>query len=185
MMWLGIRAFIQAKVTGGLEAVAARLSPPYREFLSQMFVPTAWYDLLPIMAIAEGAAAALSVDKMEYVRRSAVWHAEQDMNGVYKALLLTHSPAALCKRFGSIHSQMYDFGKVQQVREDPNRIESLASGMPEPIAWWWKRASECYVTTVLRSAGAKNPKIAWQLHQSDGTHQNVRLIRIPSFTTWS
>jgi hypothetical protein len=145
-MWLGIRSFIQEQVTGGLEAVASRLTPPFREFLAQMFVPTAWYDLAPILVIAESAAAVLGVDKMDYVKRSAVSHAEQDMNGVYKAMLLTHSPAALCKPFGSIHSQLYDFGKVQQVREDPNRIESLASGMPEPLAWWWKRASECYVT---------------------------------------
>jgi hypothetical protein len=107
------------------------------------------------------------------------------MNGVYKAQLLTHSPAALCKRFGSIHSQMYDFGKVQAVREDPNRFESLASAMPEPLAWWWKRASECYVTTVLRAAGAKNPKINWLPHLSDGNVHGVRLVKIPSYTTWA
>ena len=185
MLWMGIRAYFDAKVPGGAAAVASELEPPFREFLTQMFLPPAWYDIMPILTIVEAAAMVLRVDRMEYVKRSAIWHAEQDMNGVYKALLSLGSPVAVCRRFGSIHHQIYDFGKAQMVREDTNRVDSLAEGMPEPLAWWWKRASESYVLTVLRAAGAKSPRLVWQPNLPDGKRDGVQLVRIPSYTTWA
>ncbi len=185
MLWMGIRAFMEAKIPGGVAAVSAELSPRIREFLTQMFLPTAFYDLMPILSIAQAAGTVLKVDKLEYVKRSAVWHAEQDMTGVYKAMLAMDSPIAVCRRFGSIHQQIYDFGKAQIVREDTNRVDSLATGIPEPLAWWWKRASEHYVCTVLRGAGAKSPRTVWQANQPDGSREGVPLVRIPSYSAWA
>lgn len=185
MLWLGVRAYLDAKVPGGADAIANELDPQARAFFTQMFVAPSWYDVFPILTIADVASRLLDIDKFEYVKRSAQYHAEQDMTGVYKALLATRSPLAVCKRFGSIHSQMYDFGKAQVVREEPNRVDALATGMPEPLAWWWRRASECYVMPVLRAAGAKNPRLVWQPQQPDGTRDGVKLVRIPSYTAWN
>jgi hypothetical protein len=185
MLWMGMRAFMSAQVPGGVDAVCAELPKPLSEFLTQMFLPTAYYDLMPVLPVVQAASAALRLDTLEYVKRSAVWHAEQDMNGVYRAMLLMDSPVAVCRRFGSIHSQIYDFGKAQMLREEANRVESLATGMPEPLAWWWKRASEHYVLTVLRAAGAKNPRMHWQPNQPDGARSGVPLVRLPSYTTWT
>jgi hypothetical protein len=184
MLWMGIRAYFDANVPGGAEAVGNELPPPFRDFWMQTFLPPAWYDIMPILTIADAAATTMGVDRMEYVRRSAVWHAEQDMNGVYKALLALGSPVAVCKRFGSLQQQIYDFGKAQLVREETNRVDSLAQGLPEPLSWWWKRASESYVVTVLRAAGAKSPRFVWLANEPDGTRDGVRLVRIPSYTTW-
>ena len=185
MLWMGIRAFFDARVPGGVQSVTKELSAPFSDFLTQSFVPPAWYDILPVLTIAGAAAAALGVDRKEYVKQSAEWHAEQDMNGVYKALLSLRSPAAVCKRFGSLHQQIYDFGKAEMLREEANRVESLAQGLPEPLAWWWKRASEAYVLTVLRAAGAKSPRMVWQSNQPDGTRDGISLVRIASHTMWA
>jgi hypothetical protein len=185
MVWLGVMAFVEERIRGGTDAVFAELEPAFTDFLGQMFLATSWYDVFPILALAEAAAKVLNVDRLEYVKRSATWHAEQDMAGVYKPLLNSTSPAAVCRRFANVHQQVFDFGKARVVRDEPCRIESLASGMPEPLAWWWKRVSECYYSPVLRGAGAKNARFVWQPHEPDGVLQGVPLVRIPSFLVWS
>jgi hypothetical protein len=175
---------MESKVPGGLEAVKSHLSPAYAEFFDQLFVASGWYDILPILVVAEAAATAMDVDKMEYVRRSAVFHAERDMNGVYKNLLNAATPVAICRRFASVQQQIYDFGKVQIVSEEPNRVESFATGIPEPLAWWWKRASEHYMSPVLKGAGARDPRMVWSSSQVDGAVDRIPLLRISSHTTW-
>ena len=185
MVWLGVMAFVKERIPGGIEAVFAELEPAFTDFLGQMFLATSWYDVFPMLALAEAAANVMNVDRMEYVRQSATWHAEQDMAGVYKALLNNTSPAEVCRRFTTVHQQVFDFGKARMVREEPNRIESLATGMPEPLAWWWKRVSESYYSPVLRGAGAKNPRFVWQPHEPDGVVEGVSLVRIPSILLWS
>jgi hypothetical protein len=184
MIWLGIQLFIDQFVPGGRPAVLAQLSHEHATFLSELFVAPGWYDLLPINPVADGIAAAMKVDRMEYVRRNAQWAAEQDLAGVYKALLRSATPLGVCHRFASIYAQHYDFGKAQVVKEQSNQVEALASGMPEAVAWWWKRASECYLVPVLRAAGARSPRLTWVSTESDGRANGVPLVRIRSLTTW-
>jgi hypothetical protein len=185
MLWLGIRDFIEEIVPGGVSALASSLDAPHAAFVTQLFVGVGWYDLLPINAVATAAASLLRVDRMEYVRRTGVWQAKRDMAGVYKALLTSDAPATVCRRFASIYAQLYDFGKVQVVRDEPNRIETQLEGMPEPIAWWWKRGTECYIDQVLLGAGARSPKIAYSPFKPDGSRGGVQLIKMTSITTWA
>jgi hypothetical protein len=167
-----------------MDAVCERLSPELREFASQMFVPLAWYDLMPVLEISKAVAATAQVSHAEYIRREAAWLGEQNMRGVYKLLLKLSSPEAVCKRFASIYSQLYDFGGVQTVDVQENAVSACAFGIPESLADWWMRATDAYLGVVLTAAGAKNPKIIWKALEPDGMLCGVALVRIPSTTVW-
>jgi hypothetical protein len=183
-LWLGVRQFVEGEVHGGVPEVSRHLEPAQRDFFTQLFLAAGWYDVLPIVPIARAIAQAMNVDTLEYVRRTAAWQAERDLAGVYAPILKTDTPEAVCRRFTSIFGLMYDFGRAEIVREEPRRFHACAYGLPEPIAGWWMRASECYLAPVLDAAGARNPRIVWKIPQADGERDGTRLVRIPSETEW-
>lgn len=167
-----------------MQAFRETLTPAHSEFFSQMFVPLAWYDVLPINASIEACASILNISPVEHTHRRSAWHAEQDMRGLYKAILKVSSPEAVCRRFASIYSQLYDFGHVKILETHPNSVDACAYGMPEVLAEWWMRASEAYMATVLSGAGAKQPKLIWKPLEPDGTLCGMPLVRVPSTTVW-
>lgn len=184
ILWLGIRAFVEERVPGGVASVADRLDAACRTFFSDMFLASGWYDALPLVPVAKAIASAMRVDIAEYQRASALWHAERDMKGAYAPVLQFDTPEAVCRRFASIYALCYDFGRAEVVKEEPKCIHACASGMPEPMAEWWMRASESYMEPVLRAAGAVRPRLIWDSPIADGERLGMPLVRIPSKTCW-
>ena len=126
----------------------------------------------------------MGLDQLEYVRRSATWHAELDMKGVYKAFGKFPSPEAVCRRFVSMHTQFYDFGKVELLEIGKNEVKSRLTGMPAILAPWWQTAAQWYIFMILKAAGAKNGRIVFQEAQSNGFQSGVELVSVPSVTVW-
>jgi hypothetical protein len=182
---LGIRLFVEKHVDGGVDAVRQELGDPaLREFFSQMFVAAGWYDILPIIEISKVIGTVMGLGQAEYVRRSATWHAELDMKGVYKAFQKWPSPEAVCLRFTSMHAQFYDFGKVEILEVGKNQVRAQLSGMPRILTPWWQTAAEWYIYVILKAAGAKNGRLMFQPLQPNGVHAGVELVTAPSITVW-
>ena len=182
---MGIRLFVENHVDGGADAVGKALADPgLREFFSQMFVAAGWYDILPIVEISQVIGSVMGLDRLEYVRRSAMWHAELDMKGVYKSFGKLPSPEAVCLRFASMHAQFYDFGKVEILEVGKNEVKSQLSGMPGVLAPWWQTAAEWYIYVILKAAGAKNGRLTFLPSRPGGSHAGVELITVPSVTLW-
>lgn len=183
-IWLSARAYIDEHVPGGCRAVEERLPADVRAYFAQMFMPLGWYDALPVKPITAAAAAALGMSMTEFVRAQAAWKAEQDMRGIYKLLLKLTSPTAVWKRFGSIYSQFYDFGRLTFDQAGKDSVDSCVHGMPAELAEWWIQATDSYMTVVLQAAGAKNVKATWKTPEADGVLCGVRLVRIRVNTAW-
>ncbi len=183
-IWLSARAYLDERVPGGCAAVEERLPADVRAYFSQLFVPLGWYDALPVNAITAASAAALGVPTRDFVRAQAAWKAQQDMRGIYKLLLKLSSPTAVWKRFGSIYSQFYDFGRLTFEPADKDSVDSCVHGMPAELAEWWMQATESYMTIIMQAAGAKSVRNTWKTPEADGSLCGVRLVRIRVNTTW-
>jgi hypothetical protein len=184
-MWLGIRAYVDEQVAGGLERVNAQLTPPQQAFFSQMFLATAWFDLFPMIAVTRAISVARRQPHMEQARQLALWHGEHDLKHIYKAILKQSTPAAVCKRFPIIYSQLYNFGHIEIVREEENAVAACGHGMPEALAAWWMQATEGYLQPILQAAGGRNVKLTWKPTKPDGERAGVPLVRVPSVTSWT
>src|SRR6185436_14914799 len=107
-LWLGIRRFVEERVQGGVPRVARELEPDVAAFFTRELLPAVWYDVLPAVDIASGIARAMGASVLDYHRISAVWQAERDLSGAFAAVIKFDTPEAVCRRFASIHSAMYD-----------------------------------------------------------------------------
>lgn len=183
-LWLGVREFVEARVEGGAKAVTRHLDAKVADFFTQRFLPEGWYDVLPIVAVARAIAAAMGVSVADYQRVSAVWQAERDLSGAYAPVLKVDTPETVCRRFASIYALLYDFGRAEVVSIEGQSVRACAHGMPEPLADWWMRASEYYIDYVLFAAGARNPRLVWGAPEPDGERMGVKLLKIPSVTSW-
>ena len=184
-MWLGIREYVDQHVPGGLERVGRELSPPHRAFFSQMFLATGWFDLFPIIAVTRAISVVRRQPHMGQARQLALWHGEHDLKHIYKAILKQSTPLAVCKRFSIIFSQLYNFGRIELVRDEEGAFAACCHGMPEVLADWWMQATEGYLQPILTAAGGRNVKVSWQPTVPDGERAGVALVRVPSITTWS
>jgi hypothetical protein len=184
-IWIGVRAYVDQHVTGGSGKLAEVIAPDYAAFLQQLFVGVGWYDALPMPTISRAIAVQRAVTPADQVRHTAAWHGEQDLKGTYKVLLKQDTPQAICRRFASIYSQLYNFGRVEVLREDDKRVVSCAHGMPEPLAEWWMAATEAYLQPILAQAGARQPRMIFRTPVPDGESHGTRLLRVTSQTLWS
>ena len=111
--YTGLRDRQANLVPGGLKQVLKFIDDPAaREFLSQKFMPSGWYDYLPVLLLVGGAVAATGRSAEDLVTAGAILHAEQDLSGVYRVLLFFTSPEAAIRRMPVIHQQYFDFGNT-------------------------------------------------------------------------
>lgn len=184
-LWMGVRAYVEQHVVGGSGRLDEALARDHAEFFAQLFVAAGWYDLFPMLAVSPAIARLRGVAPLDQVRHTAAWHGEHDLKRVYKTMLQQSSPQAICRRFASIYSQLYNFGRVEVGREEAKRVESVVHGMPEPLTEWWTTATEAYLVPILTSAGARNPRMVFRSPVADGESHGVRLVRVASQTIWS
>jgi hypothetical protein len=182
-LWMGFRGYADEHVVGGAAKLAESLSPVCAEFFMQLFVAPGWYDIFPIVEISRAMAAQRGLTASEQSRQTGCWHGEQDLKGIYKTLLKQATPQAICRRYPSLYSQLYNFGRVEATVEDDS-VKSCVHGMPEAVADWWMPATEGYLQPILVAAGALRAKTTWRALIPDGESHGVRLVRVPSVTTW-
>jgi hypothetical protein len=182
-LWMGYRAYVDEYVVGGSARLGESLSPACREFFAQLFVAPGWYDLFPMLEISRAVAMQRGIAASEQARQTGTWHGEQDLKGIYKTLLKQATPQAICRRYPSLYSQLYNFGRVEVVIEGDS-AKSCAYGMPEALADWWMPATDGYLQPILVAAGAPHARTTWRAMVPDGESHGVRLVRVPSVTTW-
>lgn len=183
--YLGMRAFVDQRVPGGLATVLPRLpDDAHRAFMSQMFLPVAYYDALPIRPISEAIAEAQGVSYVESVRSRGVLVAQRDLGGLYKVLLKVVSPELVAERLQRVALRYVDFGAVEIVSSGTGRSEGRMEQIPAPIAVWLAPMLSGYGTQALRAAGAVAPRVRVEAPVRDGERGGVETVTLRFHFTW-
>jgi hypothetical protein len=188
LVYQGAREYWEQRVPGGVVAiertVTATGDAELARFLATRFVPSAWYDALPIAPLSAVAARLLGIPHAQLVRDNAAWLAKRDLHGVYRAILALASVESVALRLGKLSMRYFDFGRADAARTGDKVVESRRFGIPAPLAPWFLFASEGYVPVALMLAGAKNVRLRHGAPQSDGTAHGVSLVQIRFEIQW-
>lgn len=159
-VYLHTQAYCDEHVKGGWSAVQDQLlDPRLRAFTEQLFLASAWYDVLPIVPISEAASRAAGASHREMLIESARWTARRDMRAIHKILLSLASVEQVAMRLPRVALQYFDFGETDARVIEPCAMAMSQRGIPMEISRWMVWVVEGFAPVVLEQAGAKNVRL--------------------------
>ena len=171
---------------GGIGALHEQLAgqPELLAFIQQKFLPSGWYDVLPVASLIRHEARAVKLTVLQYMARRTHFQVREDVHGVYKVLLKVLSPEAVALRLPRLLTQIFDHGTTEVQRPEPGWVVSQLSGYPKVLWEWYSTAFENYSKAALDLAGAKRATALARDPESDGTKNGVDLIRFRIDARW-
>ncbi|APR87364.1 hypothetical protein A7982_12713 [Minicystis rosea] len=157
VLYLGTQSFFDTNLLGGTEKLVADIAEPERRaFITQKFLPSGWYDVMPVPGLIAYEARALRMTLDQYLVHRTRWQAKKDLGGVYGWVLKLASPAAVATRLPKVFSQMFDFATAPPGVVTGKQVTATMGGVPAPLEAWLSTAIKIYAETGLRLAGASH-----------------------------
>lgn len=185
VLYQGTQAFFEQNLQGGMTSLLSEIDDPgLRAFIAQKFLPSGWYDVLPVPALIACEARALRMGLPEYLLHRTRYQAKRDLGGVHGWVLRLATPGLVATRLPKIMSQMFDFVRVDAVREDGNLVEVRFHGIPATLVDWLHNALNVYSETALKLAGARGVDIGLPRALPSGEVQGVPTITMAMQLSW-
>jgi hypothetical protein len=183
--YLGVRDYIDRQVPGGLAAVRTLLPDnAHVIFASQVFLPVAMYDVLPLLPLTEATAIAEKLPYAQSVRQRARIVAQRDITGLYKLFFKAVSPATAAERLQRAAVRYFDFGGLGLGTKGPHRALLEHKGMPRFLLPWYLPMIEGYTAVVLELAGARNPVTRTDTPKKDGHREGIETVSVGIELSW-
>lgn len=185
VLYLGTQKYFQNDVPDGMAKLAETLEDPsVKEFIQQKFLPSSWYDVLPVAPLIRAEAEVCHQTVPSYLRKRAAFQAREDISGVYRWLLKLASPETVALKIPRLLTQIFDFGDSYTERLDEHVVQMELRQFPAALSEWYSTAFEVYAETALGLAGAKNVSLVLKATPT-GTHASgVPLVTLKGDAHW-
>jgi hypothetical protein len=186
VLYLGTQKYFQTEVPDGLARLAATLDDPsVRDFIQQKFLPSSWYDVLPVAALIRAEAEVCHQTVPSYLRKRAAFQAREDISGVYRWLLKLASPETVALKIPRLLTQIFDFGDSFTERLEDHVVHIELREFPAVLTEWYSTAFEVYAETALGLAGAKNIGLVLKAHPMGKHTSGIELVTLKGDAHWS
>jgi hypothetical protein len=176
----------ERNVTGGLRRVHdACPDRALASFMAQGFDSNGWYDVLPMSPLSDVIASVMGVDTQRYLHERTREHAERDLVGFYRLLIRAVSARTVALFLPKLTSRYYDWGGIEARLRGPRRVETVRSGVPEPLVPWYATVACSFAATALEIAGAPGPRVTLKASKPDGVTQGVATYSQVFDITWN
>lgn len=154
-LYLGTQTFFDEHLQGGVQEFYDDIADPeLKAFISQRFLPSGFYDIMPVPALIAYEARALRMDLPTYLRHRTRWQVQRDVTGVHKWLLKLASPKMVATRLPKVMTQMFDFASPEVVVATDGEVVVHLEPLPVVLNDWLLNAVGVYAENVLKLAGA-------------------------------
>ena len=147
-------------------------------------MPSAWYDVMPLMAINQAASRVAHENAFDLVRENARWVANRDIHGVYRFLLKLASPELVARKLPRASLQYLGFGRAEGELVGSRHFRVLHSGIPRPLVSWFSACVEGFAPMALEIAGASKTQLSSRVVGADGELFGVPLVQILHDLSW-
>ncbi|MGO8993132.1 MAG: hypothetical protein ACLQVI_07375 [Polyangiaceae bacterium] len=160
---------VDAYVEGGSAAALARIDDKnVRNYLSQPFVASGWYDIFPMITMVVEVARMRGVPYFTAVSDLSRMMAEADLNGIYRTLLRVVAPRFLAPRLPRIQGQYLNFGTLTVTESEWDHCEVLRGKHPQLLFHWYVAVVQGFLPCVLECSGAKDVRVRWSPPEAEG-----------------
>ncbi|MBL8683650.1 MAG: hypothetical protein JNK05_31050 [Myxococcales bacterium] len=156
-----------SELPGGCSAVASLLpTPAHRAYYEQSFLPSGWYDVLPMLFCDAAAARVAGLTLEDSLRQGTRRHAHRVLSGIYRSFVRVLVPSAVAWALPRLASNYYDFGSVTTERVSVQHVRGTVRGVPEVVADWYAVTSLEFVLVALDLCGCVKPTLDWTTHST-------------------
>jgi len=185
-VYRGHLEWVAAHVPGGINGMnAAFRDPRLAGYLAQEFLPSSFYDVVPVVASAYVVARACAMPFTEFLRMRSLLQAQRDLGGLHRLLLKLASPAQVVSRYAAVQAQYFDFGSASARLVEPRCVELERRQIPAMLVEWFVPAQEAFLEVALGTAGASEVTIHTRAAEADGELRGAPAARILSRVTWA
>lgn len=150
----GHMEYVTQHLDGGLAAMNAALpDDKMRAFFAQPFVAGGWYDVMPLAVAGEVCARISGVPLDTFLRIRARHQVGLDLGGVYGFLARFATRGLIARGVGDAVTRYFEFLHVDSHKTLPDRVETVVSGVPEPILDWVGVLMVAYAEAVFEHVG--------------------------------
>jgi hypothetical protein len=185
-LYANTQTYFEKEIPGGVATLYAEIGDgPLRDFISQRFLVSSRYDVMPVPALIAHEARATNADLATYLRRRTAYQANADIHGVYRVLLALASPDRVIERLPKLLVQMFDFATVDFEDHGEGVRVATFGGIPEPLEPWLRIGFSVYAETALRFAGAKDVDASFLDSADEGTKVGLPIRRMRLRIVWT
>lgn len=156
----------------------------HRSYVSQVFLPVAMYDVLPLRTLTEATALAEQLPLSESVRIRARIIAQRDITGLYKFFFKAVSPTTAAERLQRTALRYFDFGDLSIPEKGAKRSILIHKGVPRFILPWYLPMIDGYTAVVLELAGARHPVTRTDPPVRDGEREGIETVTVRIELSW-
>ncbi len=184
--YLGDFTYFDREVRGGTKAVLAAIADPrLREFLSQTFRGSEWYDAFPCVELHAAAARLRGVSFSDHRRAVGEFHAREAGGGIYRALLRFVSNENVAVWGPRVSSIYFEFGKTETRAVADKEVHGMRRGLPAGLVQFVMFASRGFCEETLRMAGAKSPSLEIGAVDPEETAHGQQLYKAGLTIRWT
>jgi hypothetical protein len=185
VLYMGTQKYFKNEVPDGLTRLVETLEDPsVREFIQQKFLPSSWYDVLPVAPLIRAEAEVCHQTVPGYLRKRAAFQAREDLAGVYRWLLSLASPETVALKIPRLLTQIFDFGDSYTERVEDKVVHIELREFPSVLGEWYSTAFEVYAETALGLAGAKNISLVLRASPTGKHASGVELVSLKGDVHW-
>jgi hypothetical protein len=184
--YLGHIEYVKRFVAGGLEAHYAGFRDPRQAtFFQQHFLPSSFYDILPLVAAGHVCARQARISFLQFIRMRSRFQAERDIEGVYRTLLKISTPQLAISRLPTLQAQYLDFpGHGEAEIVEPGKAVMHRRQLPVIIAKWFTIVYETYIEAILEASGAKTVLVRSNSEERDVAAFGFPTVRYRCEVLW-
>jgi hypothetical protein len=158
--------------------------PALGEFFQQKFLPSTFYDIIPLIVAGYICARQTRKSFSEFVRIRSRYQAERDVGGIYRVLIKLVSPMHVIERLSALQSQYLSFAEGGVEVLGDKHVLFTRPKLPHMLAHWTGNVLEAYVDVLLTRAGARNVLARPLPLVVDGQLHGVAAVKWQCDLTW-
>jgi hypothetical protein len=182
--YLGVREHADAKIPGGMTAVASALPEgPHRAFAGQAFTPDGWYDALPLRPITEVLAKLEGRGWEDSIRGRAEDAARRELGVLGRVRMLAPSPDRAVERLQRLVTESYNFGEIEITETQSGRARFSLHQVPQPLGSLIMVTLHGHAGVLISNAGGKQIKLGGRLVPT-GQRGEIGLVDVRVELDW-
>ena len=184
LLYQATKAYFDAHVEGGQQALVEALPPDLQEFMSQPFVAGGLYDCMVVPELITHEARVCALPRAEYLDRRTRWQASRDLSGVYKLIARVAPVNIVVSRMVVLMTQMFTFGDAKLDRVGPGHLRAEVVRVPEPLGDWLQQCVGIYADACLQLAAGRGYEIAAPGHTAEAPENGQAMCTLHFDITW-